>query len=101
MPENEIIKVQERHENKIENLQEAMYTLIEAQKNTTRNVDHLAEDVKEMLKSAGSCAVVESKIVSLEKRTKVLEDSKTWGFRLIIGGLIMSIIGVVSKLSLL
>jgi len=80
----------------IKDINKALYTLIEAQSNTTHNVDMLSSDVKEMLKASMSCDIVNSDVKDIEKRVSILEDSKTWGFRLVIGAVILAVVGLVA-----
>jgi len=80
----------------IKDINKALYTLVEAQSNTTHNVDMLANDVKEMLKGSMSCNLVDAQVREQDKRITVLEDSKTWGFRLVVGAVILAFIGLVA-----
>jgi uncharacterized coiled-coil DUF342 family protein len=75
-------------------IQKALYTLVEAQKNTTKNVDRLADDVKALIKNASEYHVLEVGIENINKKVEELESSKQWGFRLIIGAVITAVIGL-------
>jgi Cu2+-containing amine oxidase len=132
---------QERQRDKCGEFSKALVQLIEAQKNTTRNVDALAADVKGVLKStmhfellekkleltnarvaklettATQCPVVlndlkecqdhikdikkvdqnviTQRLGETEKDIKELQDSKSWGYKLIIGAVVMGIIGLI------
>ena len=134
-------EVQEKQREDCGEFQKALYTLIEAQKNTTRNVDALAQDVKGVLKSSMHFELLEKKLEMTNTRInklegnnfeivkkdidvmqkkldkidikaveaniktdnekiKLLEDSKTWGFRLIVGAVILGVIGLFFDLKL-
>lgn len=82
------------HKHEIGDIQKALYTLIEAQKNTTRNVDTLSLDVKEMLKSSLGFDIVKKEVDLLTLRVNSLEESKNWGFKLIVGTVLTSVIGL-------
>jgi len=79
----------------IEDIQKALYTLIEAQKNTTRNVDSLSADVKGMLKTTLNFSLIEKEIAHMEERVKHLEDHNSWGMKLIVGAVFTAIIGLI------
>lgn len=78
-------------------MREAIYTLIESQKNTTKNVDALTKDMKEIIKQAGKHETNANKIISLEKRVKTMEDAKTWEYRIFIGAIISGAITLIAK----
>ncbi len=80
----------------IKDINKILYQLVEAQSNTTHNVDMLSKDVKEMLKASMSCDIVDNDVKDLEKRVSILEDSKTWGFRLVAGAVMMAVVGLVA-----
>ena len=112
---------QNKQREKCGNFQADMATLLEMQKNTTRNVDSLAQDVKGLLKNALHFEVLDKKIdatnikltkteneVELLDISKIkrditenrkdidtLEKSRTWGFRLITGALAIGIIKII------
>ena len=73
-------------------IQKALYTLVEAQKNTTKNVDRLADDVKALIKNSSEYHILESSITAVNKKCDDLEESKQWGFRLIIGAVLLSLV---------
>ena len=137
---------QDRQRENCGEFSKALAQLIEAQKNTTRNVDTLALDVKGVLKSAmhfellekkleitnlrlskletksNDCPIVKSdiatckhdveefknfdqsliteKLDNLEKDIKELKDSKSWGYKLLIGAFIMGVLGLLFDLKL-
>jgi uncharacterized coiled-coil DUF342 family protein len=84
---------QEHHEarRRCDDIQRALYTLVEAQKNTTKNVDRLADDVKILIQNSSEYHILENNIENLEKKCEELEASKQWGFRLLIGAFITAI----------
>lgn len=81
-------------------MREAIYTLIESQKNTTKNVDALTKDMKEMVKNSSMHETNANKIISLEKRVKTIEDAKTWEYRIFIGAIISGAITLIAKFGL-
>ncbi len=100
---NDVKHIQREHaeaRKRCDEIQKALYTLVEAQKNTTKNVDRLAEDVKVLIKNAYEFHVLEHDISDLNKRCDNLESSKQWGFRLIVGAVIMSAVGFLLNVKL-
>lgn len=85
---------EKEYSEKISELTIALHTLIEAQKNTTKNVDILTSDVKHL-----TTAITNYEAVS--KRVEDLESSRTWGYRLIIGTLIAGAITLLIKHSII
>ena len=131
---------QDRQRDKCGEFSKALVQLIEAQKNTTRNVDALAADVKGVLKStmhfellekkleltnariaklevsSQDCPVVKSDLKACQEAVKTLEktdyklidekiennakdigelkESKTWGYRFLIGAVILGVVGL-------
>ncbi len=78
-------------------MREAIYTLIESQKNTTKNVDALTKDMKEIIKGTGQYEAQSNKIASIEKRIKTMEEAKTWEYRIFIGAIITGAITLIAK----
>ena len=94
---NDVMFIQKEHQEarkRCDEIQKALYTLVEAQKNTTKNVDRLADDVKALIKNSSEYHVLENNISALTLRMNEIEDSKQWGFRLIVGAVIMSLVGI-------
>jgi hypothetical protein len=113
---------QKRQRERCVNFEKALSTLIEAQKNTTRNVDNLATDVKGMLKNSLHFDILEKEleltnnrllkmedmnfnqmkqdIKSLDKKMEGIEQSKTWLWRLIVGAIILNLVGLVYDMKL-
>jgi len=142
----EIKKEQDEQRKNCGELQQAISALVEAQKNTTRNVDTLAADVKGVLKTtmhfelldkkleltnariskieatSNQCPIINKDISDLQTKVKELEnrdysvvkrrveetekdikdliESKTWGFRLIVGAVLLGILGLMFDLKL-
>lgn len=92
--EHKIEEREKEYAEKITDLTVALHTLIEAQKNTTKNVDILTNDVKHL-----TAAITNYEAVS--KRVEDLESSRTWAYRLIIGTLIAGAITLLIKRSLI
>ncbi len=80
-------------------MREAIHTLIESQKNTTKNVDSLTADMKTLLKDSSKHEENLGKILLLEKRVKSMEDAKTWEYRFFIGAVISGAITLIAKFS--
>lgn len=90
----ELSKKAEEYNKRVNEINTALYTLIEAQKNTTKNVDTLTTDVKELTKTI-------TNYEAISKRVEDLESSRTWVYRLVIGTLITAAIAIILKTSLL
>lgn len=88
----------DRNQGDIKAIREALYTLIEAQRNTTKNVDALADDLKEVFKTTQNFNLLETKLNTLELKLKKIEDTKTWEYRIFIGAVVGGIITLISKL---
>ena len=78
-------------------MREAIYTLIESQKNATKNVDALTKDMKEIIKGTGQYDTQNTKIISLEKRVKTMEEAKTWEYRIFIASIVTGAITLIAK----
>lgn len=81
----------DKYDAKVNKINNALYTLIEAQKNTTKNVDNLTADIKSISKTL-------SHLESIDRRLNDLENSKTWGFRLVITGAIGFVVWILKGL---
>ena len=84
----------EKIDKDIRDINKVLYQLTEAQKNTTKNVDILTSDIKEMLKKSMNCQMVHNELQALEHRVTDLEASKTWGFRLVVGALMLGLVNI-------
>jgi septal ring factor EnvC (AmiA/AmiB activator) len=91
----ELKRQHEKQRDKINELHTSLYTLIESQKITTRNMERLTEDIKDILKSSSSIEVVEKEIVMINHRLKDLEDNKAWLFKMVVGAVVMAGIGLI------
>ena len=91
----------DRQQGDISTIKDALYTLIEAQRNTTKNVDNLTQDMKEVIRAHSNFDTVEAQITSVEKRIKKIEETKTWEYRIFIGTVITGVVALVTKFGLL
>jgi len=91
---HELRKKQDKHASEISEIKQALAELIQMQKNTTRNVNELSNDVKEMLKKSLSHEMQEKEIKILHERIDSLEETKTWTFRLVTGAIIMAVLSL-------
>ena len=80
---------------KISELHTALTSLIEAQRITTKNVDTLSKDVKEMIKNSLTYELLEKEIVMINHRLETLEDNKAWLYKMVVGAVIMAGIGLI------
>ncbi len=99
MGESEYIERElDKSQNDIKSIREALFTLIEAQRNTTKNVDNLATDLKEVFKITQNLYIFETRLKELEGKSKKFEDAKVWEYRIFIGAIVGGIVTLVSKL---
>ena len=70
------------HDEELKQINKALYSLLEVQKITTKNVDSLTKDVKKLTESVLT-------MNTLEKRISSLENSQIWVVRTIIGAIII------------
>ena len=99
MPLDHLEKDLDKTHGDIEVMRQAIYTLIESQKNTTKNVDSLTADMKEIIKTSGYHDVHRGKITSIEKRLKKIEDAKTWEYRIFIAAVISAAGSLLAKMA--
>lgn len=65
-----------------------VFKLIEAQSTTTRNVDIISQDLREILKVTNSYDVFINRIDAIEKRMDYFDSHRTW-FTRIVGGILI------------
>ena len=91
----------DKTKDEVQEIKSALTTLIEAQRNTTKNVDNLTTDMKKLIKSTASFDVIETELHQLDQRVKKIEDTKTWEYRIIIGAIVGGIITIIVKFGLI
>lgn len=97
-----LIKELDTIKNDVKLLQQALYTLVEAQRNTVSNIDMLTKDIKEIVnltyENESIKTAVQKDIEHFGKRVEELEKSRVWVIRLIIGSVFSIITAVVVKI---